>query len=478
MSVISGFKGFIARPVVFFTASRYFSYGLLFLRGLLVAKLLGPYFFGIWGFVTLYQQYLSLTSLGIQYAINTELALLGENDRARTNSLINVSFTLTLGIVLIITLVAVVLQLLEVDIFGSDGSYRYIILTFLIGALTHFRELFSNIFRVFNDYWRIALGEIIIAVITLVVVFFFNDEQLIIALLVSWVFALVVSVVLFAVKAPFRLRLSLKISEVKVLLSVGLPLLFYSISYYLMTLSSRTIVSMFYDLETVGHYTFAFTITNAVLLGINAASWVVYPSMLSKMKEGTEQNQLLKTINRVSSLYGISVAFVVYVGILVSPLLYILLEEYRPASAALNILMLAQVVLALGFVFNTLAIARRKQNQVAIISLVCTALSFVLGLTFAWLKLDLVWFAVATLLSYCVYTIAITLYAFRILNAGLKLRQFFPPPLLCSLALVLAGCFFNYSVLFYFAGLAILVFTSWRDLLAIMELASNQKSRL
>lgn len=474
MSILRKLLSFISRPVVFFTASRYLSYALLFLRGLLVAELLGPYFFGIWGFVTLYQQYLSFTSLGIQFAVNTELALLDAGNVKRRDSLINTSFTLTCFIFIVLTIAGIALQYSQIDLFKSESSYQFIVLTFLIGGLQHFRELFANIFRVFNDYWRIAAGELLIAVVTLVVVFFFEDQTLINYLLLSWVLSLAVSIVFFLVKAPFRLRLEVSQSETRVLLAIGLPLLLYSISYYVMTLSSRTIISIFYDLSTIGYYTFAYTITNATLLGLNAASWVFYPVILARLKEGTEEHELRRTINRVNNLYGVAVVLIVYIGIIVSPVCYVFLDKYKPASGVLNILLLSQAVLSLGFIFNTLAIARKKHNQLAVFSLASTVLSACLCLLFAWWEMDFVWLAVATLVSFILYTWMITRYGLKLLKiTDFNILQFFPVPFLVSFTLFVVGTFVVYSWVFYFIGLLVFVWGNQKNITDIIRFVVN-----
>lgn len=471
-------KGIISKPVVFFTASRYLSYAVLFLRGLLIAKFLGPYFFGIWGFITLYQQYLSFTGMGIQYAVNTELALLDPALTARRNSVINSSFTLTGIIFLILMVVAFILQYFQIEIFKTEGSYKYVVLLFLIGALQHFRELFANIYRVFHQYGRIAAGELLIALVTLAVVFLFQDENLILALLISWAISLGLSVLLFLAKAPFKLTVSLDTKEVKSLLFIGVPLLLYSVSYYLMTLSSRTIISIFYDLDIIGYYTFAFNITNATLLGLNAASWVFYPVILAKLKQGTDERELHKTISRVNNLYGVAVVLIVYLCIICSPVFYLFLEKYEPASTALNILLLSQAILSIGFVFNTLAIAQKKHNQLALISLGSTALSTGLSLVFASLEMHFVWLAISTLLSFLLFTVTLCLYGFKILKSNeLNLLKFFPVSLQISMALFLIGNFSTYSHVFYFSGLSIFVWVNLENLREIINFVFKPETR-
>ena len=55
------------KNLLFFIFSRYFNYGILFIRGLVLAKFLGPVSFGIWGFLTLILQYFTYSTLGINY---------------------------------------------------------------------------------------------------------------------------------------------------------------------------------------------------------------------------------------------------------------------------------------------------------------------------------------------------------------------------------------------------------------------------
>ncbi|MEI7849330.1 MAG: hypothetical protein WCK35_26260, partial [Chloroflexota bacterium] len=68
------FRRVLKNPVLLFMTNRYVSYVLLFVRGILVAKFLGPTMFGVWGFLMLVQQYLAYTNLGVQPALNVELS--------------------------------------------------------------------------------------------------------------------------------------------------------------------------------------------------------------------------------------------------------------------------------------------------------------------------------------------------------------------------------------------------------------------
>ena len=57
-----------------FTLSRYLIFILQLGRGFLLARFLGPFYFGIFGFLLLIQQYLVNTNFGVNHALNVKLS--------------------------------------------------------------------------------------------------------------------------------------------------------------------------------------------------------------------------------------------------------------------------------------------------------------------------------------------------------------------------------------------------------------------
>ena len=98
-------NGIVLHPLVLMTGTRYFSYGLNILRGLIIARLLGPYYFGVWGLITLALQYLSFTSLGLENSItvvlSTDRGKSNDNEGKYSSSAIISILTLGIGVLLI-----------------------------------------------------------------------------------------------------------------------------------------------------------------------------------------------------------------------------------------------------------------------------------------------------------------------------------------------------------------------------------------
>lgn len=463
-----------ASPLILFTATKYLSYALLFARGFLLAKYLEPFFFGIWGFVTLYQQYISISGLGLQYAVNTELAIRDLKNPSSQVKLINTSITLTLIVAILLLISGGFIHFLQIPIFKASGSFSYAILIFAIAALQHYQQLFANIYRVYNELSRIALAELIIVLTTVVVIFFFRKETLLEAVLTSWLIGLAIACVVYVVKAPFNIKLLVSTKEVKVLLKTGIPLLVYNFSFYLILMSSRTIISIFYDIKIMGFYSFANSITNATLLGINTIAWVVFPMLVDKLKEGVSEEQLYGVVRKILNLYTPIVFLVIFTGIICSPVIFIYLPKYLVVQKTLNVLFLTQAMWSISFVFVTLAIARRKQNQIAVLSLISVLFASVSGLIFALFKFGFFWLSISVFLSYVLLTVLVTRYAIKMANlTKISYQEVFPLSILVPTILFLISTFAAYSIIWQLVGFFIFLVANRHRLNKLLKTAKE-----
>ncbi len=468
----------LKNPILLFAASRYVGYGLQFVRGILVAKFLGLYLFGVWGFLMLVRQYLSYTSLGLQYAINVELATESVDDPEKQEQIVRVALTTTALIAGLLSLSGLGIQVFGVPLFEKYSFNQYAVALGVIAGLGHLQQLFANIYRVHGKLARIAASELFVAAVSLLAALLFRGEALILALLGAMILSGVVSIAIFMIRAPFKVSLSFDIRHVRHLLSIGIPLLIYAVSFYLITVAGRTIISVFYSVETMGYYSLANTITATTLLGLNAVIWVVFPDVLSRTREGLADEAVARTVQKVNDLYGTSVFLAVFGMILALPLLFLFLPKYKPVRGALEVLLLSQAILSLSFGYNCAAIARKQQLKVAGISLIAVAVVTSLGLLAALLKFHYVWIAVSILAGSFVFTILQTRLGSRMLNKGNVQTEYFKSVLplggLVAIMFVLVGSLMGNSTLGGLTGLAVFIITS-KEKLALLWSFGVQK---
>lgn len=451
------------QPVLLFTANRYVSYALLFVRGILVAKFLGPYLFGVWGFLMLMNQYLSYTSFGMQYAINVELAVDSVDNVRQQEKYIGVALTVTAIIAAILALIGLAIQYFEIPLFEKYSFNQYALALGVIVGMTHLKEILTNVYRVHGKLVRIMIGEFLFAFIPLLAALTFRGEALITALLLAMAGSSLITLVVYLVKAPFKIVPQLDRAATKYLLVIGIPLLIYNLSFALMTIAGRTIVSIFYSVETMGFFAMANSITVATLLGLRAVIWVVFPKVLTRTRLGLPDEEVASTVNKLNDLYSTAVFLAVFVMILFLPLLFAILPQYKPAASVLIVLLLTQAILSVVAGYNAVAIARKKQSLVAAVAIVAVIFIVLFGGLFAWLQWDYVWIAIATLGGGIVYTVLQARIGTRLIyNNELRqgyLNSILPVGSIIAIVIVLVGVFTEFPWLFSILGLLVFILT-------------------
>jgi O-antigen/teichoic acid export membrane protein len=391
-------KTVFGKSEIIFTLLRYLTYGFLTVRGFVLAYFLGPYFLGIYGYLMLYQQYLSYSNFGINYSVNSELAILGRNQNEERKKIVNSAFSGIFFIALILLLISALIYFFQIDLFPFHESYKYIFILTILTVLTHFQQVFVNVFRIDKKLKAIIIGELVLSVSLLIVAVFFKGIELVNAIFYIW------GVLLFFVVIYYRIvyneKIIFDITRIKFLLKLGFPLLVYAFSYYLMSLMVRTLIGAFYPIEVMGYFSFANNITTAIMLGLDTITWIIFPSMIAKLADIQLSkkdlcNYLVTFTNRLTVL----VLCLVFVSIIGLPILFIILPQYKSIEYSLSILLINQIIFNSGFVFVSLCIARKMHKQMAFFSLISVAISGALSLFFCFYKLPYIWLVVSNVVG-------------------------------------------------------------------------------
>lgn len=462
---------FIKNKIFLFTMCRYVVFFLLFLRGLFVAKYLGPFLFGIFGFLSLLQQYLLYTGFGLNFAINVELSTNKHESTAFQEKQISTSLILTAIISGVLILLGTVVQLLDLDVFSKYTFNKYAIFVGFIAGSNLLQQVFTNVYRFYGNLARIAFVEALSSVVLLVIALSFRGENLVYALLIGMQFLGVIGLAIYSVCTPFKIKFHLDSQLSKRLISIGIPLLIYNASFYLITICAQTVISIYYPIEIMGYYTLAGNITGAILLGLNSVTWVVFPEILSKTSYAVGDAEVVETVQKVNALYGTAVLLLVFTVIICLPALFFFLPQFKPVQATLNILLLSQAVLALSFGYNCVAIARNKHMAVAKISLVTVLFVTVICSIAAYNKLHFNWIAMSVLFGSFLFTILQTRISSKIvpntMQNRINLRDILTLGSLLSITCFLIGSLTEYQYIFGITGLALFIFTSKNNVMQL-----------
>src|SRR5436190_11715580 len=140
--------GLVRNPILLFTACRYFVYALFFVRGILVAKLLGPSLYGVWGFLVLVQQYLSYVGIGAHYAVNVQLSTQSDATVEEQSKKIDIALTVTLVTALLLVLAGGGVRGFGIPLFEKYGFQRYALIVAIVAGLNQLQQVLTNVYRV------------------------------------------------------------------------------------------------------------------------------------------------------------------------------------------------------------------------------------------------------------------------------------------------------------------------------------------
>lgn len=440
-------RSLFTNKIFLYLSSRYFVYALQFVTLLFLAEKMGPYYYGIWGFVLMILSYFATVNLGIANSLNVFLVQ-NKDDLNEQKQYVASSITATLGLVFIVVIVAVVYAVKPLQIFDKYhiGNYFYVIC--FIAALDYFNKLFSNIYRVKNRLFELSFFQSIIPILVFISVFFFRDHELLICLLVVYIFAECISTLVFVTRGaiPFGGRPSKE--RVNNILNKGFFLFLYNSCFELILVTTSTVISHNYTVEEYGLFSFSYNLGHSILLILETFTFIVFPKLVDKFYSSdiSEIKQLIKTIrvNYVSLSF-----FLILLAIIFFPVLILLFPKFNGALIALNLTGLAIVLSSNAFGYNTFLIARNKERTIAWISLISLIVNILLAITIAWLGLAYYCVVISIMISYIVFSCLCAFYAKKEMgekcnNPILILQEVFPLsimiPYICAIFISLIGC--------------------------------------
>ncbi len=468
------------KSLMLFTANRYFVNVLQMVRGLIIAKYLGPYYFGVWGFLTIALQYLSYSNLNVENGVTVLLSVGNKKEERDVSDVSSTAIMSSVVVGLLLLFAGGILKIGNVELFPKFEFNSYIIFILLITFLSNIQRVLTNIQRVKKALNKIAIVETTTNLLLLGSAFIFKEERLIIAQLSCMLLTNVLAIIIYSFGHPFSIHWRIKLPSLKKLFDISFPLFIYNVSFYLITLSARTVLSAFYSVAQLGYYTLAYSISNAILLGFRSIAWAIYPEVLAKLQHGIDISEVKANIDKINRIYSTAVNFALYALILLLPLLLEFVPQYKSAFPTIVILLLAQGFLTISFGFNSLAVSRNEQGKVAKISVLIVAIVTAASLGVSWLKMDYIYIAIAVLVGSLVYTILQTRLGLQILeikeNLFAEYQKLLPVGSMLAFAAFFISAFSAKPYLWGIMGFVIFIIFSLKQIKELYFFVTRRRS--
>lgn len=395
--------------------SRYFTYAIQFLNSVMIAVKLGPYYFGIWGFILLLLNYFRIIDFGISNATNI-LIVQNRDDRTQLSPISSNAIYLVSAVNFIVIIFCCYYYFVGSAFFDKYSVNAFIWYILIVAVITNYNVLFMNLYRVQNSLKEISLFQSMVPLIMFVITFFFTGKELLDYLIFANVFGGFISFIIFIKNGKIPKLVKCNIEICKIIMNKGFYLFIYSISFYLIILSIKTLISIYYSVNEFGLFSFSYTLGNSVLLFLQALTFIVFPKIIDKLK-GTDFNVIRSTLNSIRISY-VSMAFgLVFAVLMLFPFLLGFIPKYKDSFSTLSLVMLTVVLYTNSFGYGTFLMAQNFERINALISFLSLVVNVLLALfLILFLRVQYQYVILATIGSYILYTFLCVYFGKRKMN--------------------------------------------------------------
>lgn len=412
-----------ANKIFLYVSTRYLVYGLQFIILMVVAAKLGPYYYGIWGFILMLIGYFSLCNFGIANSIS--VLMVQHKDEKNVVADYVASALLCVGLLaIIVVIIGLIVPFLHLDIFEKYEINSMFYLICLYAIVDYFNRLFCNIYRVKNRLLELSFYQSSLAILSFVVIFLMNGQELLYGLFGAYLLGQILSLLFFVFRGAIPFDGKASFAGVCLVFKKGFFLFLYNSCFYMILVSTSTIISYYYTVTEYGLYSFSYNLGNAVLLVLEAFAFILFPKMLDKFYSG-DNEVVLKTLELIRINYVTLTHGLMYLAYGIFPIFITFFPQYHDALMALWFTALSVMLTVNSFGYNTLLIARNREKLIALISIASLLVNVVSGLLLVKFSAPYYTIVVSVMISYLFFAILCAFYAFRELNIKEKFLTFY-----------------------------------------------------
>lgn len=368
MRVVQWFDSFgdrhpVLRRVFMYGASRGVTEGMLTLRGIVLAALLGPAAFGAWSLFRLASRYLSIGGLGIHRGLEFEVIrartqagdeAAPEADRVGETAL--GFYWLVFGVIAVVALAA--------SFLFSEPGFALGLRVLAIGVLVEQLWIYLSVsLRARGELRRFAVSEVVNAALHLAfgagLAIWFGLTGAYIGFLIAGV----LSVSLFARRVPFRPRWSP--DRLGSLIRIGFPMALLLLVTLVLGSVDRVVVVAFGGTTLLGLYAFAAALGALAGTGSWVVRTIVFPGVYREAT-GSGSKFAIRCHMR-QSLIPFSVVvppLLGIVGILIGPIVAVLLPRYQMAVAPARMFLFTGIATGLASLATVAVLAVERHRWI------------------------------------------------------------------------------------------------------------------
>lgn len=409
----------LLRASLSYGAFQYVVLVMSFVKGIYVARYLGPTLLGSYGLVVLITGYLQFANLGVYSAMNLEVST-QRDDSARAEVLGRVvesawTYALMTGVVLACT-VFIIRQWFSSS-FPPDVT-RYLYAVCFIGFCGQFRVFTLTLARLRRRYRLINVLDLISAGTVLSVVLVFGARYKLDAVVGGMLLASTITLVVGLVTAVQARVVRIRVDMIPTLVAIGVPLFIYGIFEHVFGTIDRWMIVTWLEREDLGFFTLSYSFATSTLVLLSAFTYLSYPDFLGAFHltsgDEREKRRVLESFRRRTVTVGSAATGLGVLGMVcIEPVIEVFLPQYGRSIGIYRILMIGILAQRIAHFGGTFLVANRQQKL--LIWLLMFSVPVAVGLNLAAIRLG---WGVEGLAAGS--AVALAVYALLVVSAALR----------------------------------------------------------
>lgn len=412
----------ILRDMSFFSGSTYISQIMLFVKGFLNARILGPSLYGLWATLNIILKYSIYTHLGALNAMNREIPYhKGRGSTEGMDRVKDATFVFYMAMSLMYSAVLVVIAVALWKRLPLNEALGLIAIAFIGIAFSLF-EFYETLLVGLKNFLVISKAKVIFSVLGIILTLILVPTLKIYGVYLVALFIPLSMAVYMWIKKPYRFRIGLDFKEIFRLIKIGFPIL--SIDFLEVSIGSiaAIIVVTLLGKTNMGYYSVAMLAGSFLMYFSKSVLRIFEPHMYQRYGETHDIMELKKYFFKptlaMSLLFPVVAAFY-YTGVMF--FIGHFLPKYITAIYPLFIILIARFFVSFSPTAFALITAINKQRFLVPVYLVGTGIIALCAFIFIKMGFGITGVSFALLLAFFFTGSAIFMYAMNhYLRSGFK----------------------------------------------------------
>ncbi|MCL5958553.1 MAG: oligosaccharide flippase family protein [Chloroflexi bacterium] len=381
-------KAKIATDTAAYTAVNIAKQILGVIRGLIVARTLGPSSFGIWNGLSIFMQYSAYSNMGLFVGMTREYGyFVGRKELGRARGVRDAAFTFGTT-----SAVLVSLALLAAAFALRDAYPPVVVVGIGVMAMAMVFDRVYNyhiaMFRVEKRIVTLSLAVLLLALVYAVGSILLVSQYGLYALFAAFLSGYVAACayLLWQTRETFRVRFDF--SEFKRLLPIGLPLDIGDVASTSLNTMGGIVILLFLSTTEMGYYGIGNTFISVVMQVPSSLAWVINPHLLERYGETGDVRDLWNYAVTPTMLLAYLLPILIAEAVIILPLLVrFLLPAYAPGVPAITILFFGNFFYAMLNPTGNFLIALNRQVATTLVRVISSMLG--VGFLYGFLSMGL-----------------------------------------------------------------------------------------